>query len=1038
MNISKLSVNRPTLVIVFFTVLVFLGFFSYKNLNYELMPEFSSPVMTILTVYPGASPYEVENSVTKKIEDVITTVENVENIRSFSQEGYSLVLVELKLSADMNNALQDAQRKINSIKSTLPESILEPTLTRMSINDLPIMNLGVTSKMSEIEFYDLLKHRIQPELSRVEGVGEVTLVGGNEREIRVSLDQTRLETYKLPVIKVLQAIEASNMDFPTGRIKSRESQMVIRLSAKFKTKSDIENVVVASSDNGSPIKLKDIAEILDTEKDPSTIARVNGINSIGLSIKKQAGSNTVKVSHLVQDELKRLTETYKNYNLKFQIPMNSSEFTEKAASSVMSDLGYAILLVSLVMLVFLHSLRNAFIVMLAVPLSLVISFLGMYLLNYTLNMMTLLALSLVIGILVDDAIVVLENIYRHLEMGKDKVKATLDGRSEIGFTAVAITLVDVVVFLPIALSKSIISPIIAPYAMVIVITTLLSMLVAFTAVPLLTSRLGKLQHLDKRSITGRFTLWFESLVNAFSSVIHNILIWSFRHKALTFIIAGILFFGSVALIPAGFVGSEFASFGDAGEFIVQIELPKDATLEETNLKVLEIEQVLFNKPEVKTVFSTIGSSSSGMLGSSGGAYKAEIDVKLVEKEYRDVTSQIYAHKIKNELAATIVGAKINTALVNPFFGGTDDAPIQVVVKSDNPDSLNKYGTRIKKLVENTAGTRDVKSSLESAGPELLVEIDKEKMASLGLSLAEVGPVMQTAFSGNTDAKFKDGSYEYDINVILDQFNRQRASDVANLCFTNSSGEQVKLIQFAKIGYGTGSTKLDRYDRTSSVLIEGQVLGRASGDVGDDIKGKIAQLKLPDNVSISYDGDMKYQSEAFGSLGFALIASIFLVYMIMVALYESFLYPFVVLFSIPLAIIGAIISLALTKSTLSLFSLMGMVMLVGLVAKNAIIVVDFTNHLRKSGYGTMRALLTSTRLRLRPVLMTTMSMVIGLLPIALASGPASEWKNGLAWVLIGGLSSSMLLTLIIVPVVYLITDNIKERALKRSAGKKLFA
>jgi len=1028
MNITKISVNRPSLVVVIFTVLIFLGISSYKSLNYELMPSFSSPVFTIVTVYPGASPSEVENSVTKKLEDAVTSVEDLDDIRSISQEGVSVLVVSLKLSANVDNALQDAQRRVSAIKSTLPTGVLDPMVTKISISDLPVMNIGATASMPSTEFYDLLKYRIQPELSRLKGVGEIALIGGSEREIRVNLDSRKLEANNISSLQVLQAVQAANLNFPTGKIKNNNTQLAIRLSAKLKNVQDIENVVVTVSENGSKVKLKDIAEVLDVEKEPSMLARINGKSSVGLSIKKQSGSNTVEVCHLVNNKLKELEGTYKSKNIKFEVPFDSSIFTEEAADSVMHDLVYAIILVSLVMLVFLHGVRNSFIVMIAIPISLVISFLGMYILGYTLNLMTLVAMSLVIGILVDDAIVVLENIYRHMEMGKNRMQATLDGRAEISYTAIAITLVDVVVFLPIGLSKSMVSPILSPFALVIVVTTLLSLLVAFTVVPLLTSRLAKLEHLKKEMLTGRFFLWFEKQVDTFASILHHVLIWAFRHKLLTFIIVIVLFIGSVALIPAGFVGSEVFGIGDAGEFMIQVELPKDATLKETNMKVLEIERLLYKKHEIKSVFTTVGSSSSGFAsgGSQSDAYKAEIDVKLVDKNHRELTAQIYANRFKNELNAKVTGVKVRTVLLNPFFGGTDDSPIQVIVKSSDPDSLHKYAGVIKNLIAHTQGANDVNSSLEDANTEVVVDIDKEKMADFGLSLATVGPVMATAFSGNTDAKYKDGSYEYDIDIIYDSFDRRNRSDVSNLIFINSAGQQIKLSQFATITYGNGSTKLERYDRVSSITVQAQVLGRASGDVGDDIKSQIAKLALPPEVSISYDSDMKFQADAFGSLGFALLTAIFLVYLIMVALYESYLYPFVVLFSIPLAIIGAIFALALTKCNLSLFTIMGIIMLVGLVAKNAILVVDFTNHLKKNGYRTTRALLMATRIRLRPVLMTTMSMIIGLMPIALATGPASEWKNGIAWVLIGGLTSSMLLTLVVVPLVYSITDNLKSR------------
>jgi hydrophobic/amphiphilic exporter-1 (mainly G- bacteria), HAE1 family len=1028
MNITKISVNRPTLVVVIFTILIFLGISSYLSLNYELMPSISSPVITVITVYPGASPAEVENGVTKKIEDVMTSVENLENIRSISQEGVSILVLSLKLTANVDNALQDAQRRLSAAMSMLPTGVLDPMVTKLSTSDLPIMNIGATATLPPTEFYDLLKYTVEPELARIKGVGEISIIGGSEREIRVNLDPQKLEAYNISSLQVLQAIQTSNLEFPTGKIKDSESQMVIRLSARFKNIKDIENVVISVPGNDSKVKLRDIAEILDTEKEPDMAARVDGKTSVGLSIKRQTGANTVEVCHLLNKKLSELENTYKSTNLKFAVPFDSSIFTEKAADSVMHDLVFAILLVSLVMLVFLHGLRNAFIVMIAIPISLTVSFLGMFLMGYTLNLMTLVAMSLVIGILVDDAIVVLENIYRHMEMGKNRVQATLDGRSEISYTAIAITLVDVVVFLPIGLSKSIISPILAPFALVIVVTTLLSLLVAFTVVPLLTSRLAKVEHLRKELFTGRFFLWFEKQIDRFSSLLHAILLKALRHKGLTFAIVTIAFIGSVALIPAGFIGSEMASMGDAGEFIIQIELPKDATLKETNLKVLEVEKVLLSKTEVKNVFTTVGSSSSGLLsgGAQSNSYKAEIDVKLVDKEFREASAKIYANQIKNLLNSTITGAKVRTVLLNPMMGGTDDSPIQVIVKSTNPDSLYKYASVVKRLVENTSGANDVNSSLEDVSNEISVEIDKDKLADLGLTLQEAGMVMSTAFSGNTDAKFKDGAHEYDINVVYDEFNRRKLSDVSNLIFINALGQQVKLSQFAKVTYGKGSSKLERYDRISSITIESQVLGRASGDVGDDIKKQIAAINFPANVSISYDSDMKFQDDAFGSLGFALLTAIFLVYLIMVALYESYLYPFVVLFSIPLAIIGAILAMALTKNNLSIFTLMGMIMLVGLVAKNAILVVDFTNHLKRSGYRTSHALLKATQIRLRPVLMTTMSMIIGLMPIALATGAASEWKNGIAWVLIGGLTSSMLLTLVVVPVVYSIMENMKKK------------
>lgn len=1026
MNIAKISVNRPTLVVVIFTVLLFLGFAGYKSLKYELMPPMTAPAFIVTVNYPGASPSEVENDLTKKMEEIISSIENIDHLQSTSYEGMAVISVSMKISANIDNAIQDAQRRINASRNMLPKGIFEPVISKIAVGDLPVMKIGVTANLSSTEFYDLLKHTIQPELSRIKGVAEVSLTGGNEREIKVGLNPNKLKYNNLSSEQVLLAIQTSNMDVPAGKVKNKESEISIRLSGKFKNIGDIKNVVVSSDENGTKVLLKDVAEVLDVEKESTVLNRINGINSIGINIRKQTDANAVELCQTVTDKIAELEKEHQADKLQFNVAFNSSDFTEKAADSVMHDLVFAVILVALVMMVFLHGLRNAFIVMVAIPLSIISSFIGMYLLGYSLNIMTLLAMSLVIGVLVDDAIVVLENIYRHMEMGKNRVQATLDGRSEISFTAIAITLVDVVVFLPIGLSTGFISSLIAPFALVVVITTLLSLFVAFTAIPLLASRFAKLEKQNKVRLTGRFFIWIDNEINKFSDFIQKLLVKAMQHKIIALVTVTVMFIASVMLIPTGFVGTEAFSLGDAGEFVIQAEMSKDATLKQTNLKTLEIERILKSKPEVKSLFTTIGATSSGMSMGSGSSNLAEIDVKLVDKKLRDVSSGLYANQIKNELRTKVIGPKITAAVMNPLFGSTDDSPIQIIVQSSNPDSLAKYSVMIQHLVQGTTGTSDIKSSLDNESNEISVELDKNKMTDLGLNLTTVGSVMSTSFSGNTDTKFADGSYEYDINVVYDEFNRRSLDDVAGLTFVNSANQQIKLSQFATIGYKKGYSTLERYDKNSSITIQSQVMGRPSGDVGDEIKEKIEATKLPSDVSIHYAGDMEMQADGFGTLGFALLTAVFLVYLIMVALYESYLYPLVVLFTIPLAIIGAILGLALAKQTLNMFSMVGMIMLIGLVAKNAILIVDFTNHLRKQGKSTTEALLEATKVRLRPVLMTTSAMIIGLLPIALASGAASEWKNGIAWALIGGLTSSMFLTLIIVPVSFLIMESIKTR------------
>ncbi|MDB4584609.1 efflux RND transporter permease subunit, partial [Draconibacterium sp.] len=995
METAGLSVKRPTLIVVIFTILILLGGFSYKSMKYELMPKFTSPIFTVFTFYPGASPYDVENNVSKTIEDALSTLENIETIRSISQESVSMIIVELKFGADLDFLLQEAQRKVNALKGELPENTRDPIVTKYALDDFPIMNIGVNAELVPTELFDVVKYNLKPRLSGIKGVGEVTLIGGTEREIQVNVFPEELEAYDLSILQIVQTIQLAGIEFPAGKLKQNQREMTIRLSSKYKNLEDLNQLVIQSLPDGSTIKLTDVAEVYDAQKENKNLYRINGVPSIGMSIKKQADANAVEVSEAVKKEISVLEKSFEYCNLRFTIADDTTDFTRKAADDVMNDLVNAVILVTLVILLFLHSFRNAFIVMFAVPVSLISSFPGMLIFDFTLNIMTLLALSLVIGILVDDAIVVIENIHRHLEMGKKPIQATLDGVKEISVTVVSTTLVLVVVFLPVALVPSIIGPILKPFSIVIVFSTLMSLLVAFTIVPLLSSRYSKLETTNQPVIIN----WFEKQIKRFGDQIQKLLIWSLRRKVVVAFITTVLFILSVALVPMGFIGSEFLNPGDMNKFILQIELPKDATLQQTYRVVQEVERYLTSKPAVTEIFANIGSNNE-FLSIQGGANKAEVNVKLKNRNERDVSSDVYASQIKNELNQLIPGVKFRTAIVS-IVGGSDVSPIQVVIESTNSDSLILYAQKVKEIIGKVPGTTDVLMSFDTGNPELVVTINKEQMAKLGLTMAVVGPTIQTAFQGNTDSKFKAGQFDYDINVRFDEFNRKNIWDVQDISFVNAYGQVIKLYQFADIRESVASSKLERYSRIPSIMVESKVLGRSAGDVGAEIKEQLAAFQFPNEVSISYEGDMKYQADAFQSLFIAFVASLLLVYLIMVALYESYIYPLIVLFSVPLSIIGALLALALTKNTLSIFSLLGIIMLIGIVLKNAILIVDFASHLKQNGTKSLRAIITATKLRLRPILMTSLSLIIGLLPLALSQGSASEWKNGLAWVIIGG-------------------------------------
>ncbi len=1024
MTLTELSIKRPTLIVVIFSALAVIGLFSFTQLKYELLPKITPPWVTITTVYPGASPNEVETSITKLFEDAVSGVDKVKTVYGTSSEGVSFVSVEFAMSANVNVALQDVQRKVNEVLSQLPAGAKTPAISKIAIDEVPVLRMGLTANMPSREFYQLVKDKIRPMLSKIPGVGQIALVGGDEREIKVNIDAQKLRSYGLSLVQVTQAIKASNLDFPTGKVKEGEQQYIVRGAGKFTSIDGLRNLVIAQSRQGGDIKLSDIAEVEDGQKDYSQITRVDGKTAIGMMVSKQSDANTVDVSALVRKEIPRIESIYKENGVKFDVAQDGSTFTLDAANAVKKDLAIAVMLVALVMLAFLHSTRNSIIVMIAIPASMVSTFIAMYAFGMSLNLMTLLGLSLVVGILVDDSIVVLENIYRHMEKGEDRRTAALKGRNEIGFAALSITLVDVVVFVPLALVSGLVGNIMREFALTVVASTLMSLFVSFTITPLLASRFSKLEHLTRNSIFGRFAIWFEERFDKFTQTYLSVLKWGLANRGKVAMGTMAMLVASFALVPLGFIGSEFISVADRGEFAVTIELPPGSTIENTNFITQQAEKIISQTPEVRKTIVNVGASSDGVLSQSSNNI-AELNVALVPKKERTRSTDDVAASIKEKIAE-IPGVKVRA---NPIgiFGTANQTPIQLIVSATSYDDARTAAAMVADVVQKIPGTADVRLSSEEGKPETRVEIDRQKMASLGLTVADVGQTLRVAFNGDDESKFREGNNEYTIRIVYDQLDRSRTADIGSVTFVNRKGQLVELKQFAEIYQSTGPTKLQRQDRNSSVTVFSQAVGRPSGSIGEDIKAALAKVKLPHGVDIAYKGDLQNQSEGFDSLLLALVAAVLFMYMIMVALYDSYVYPFVVMFSVPVAMIGALLALALTMKSLSIFSILGIIMLVGLVGKNAILLVDRTNQTRaEQKLSVYDALIEAGHTRLRPIMMTTVAMVFGMLPIALSTEAGGEWKSSLAWAIIGGLISSLMLTLVLVPVVYTYVDGLRER------------
>lgn len=1024
MTVTELAIKRPKLIIVLYLIAGILGIYGYYNLNYELLPDITPPYVSVITVYPGASPNEVETSITKVIEDAVSGVNKIKRVYASSAEGVSFVFIEFLQSADANIALQDVQRKVNEVVATLPADAKTPTITKFSINELPILRMGVTATIEPTEFYQLLKDKIKPALTKLDGVGQVTFVGGEEREIKINVSLDRLNYYNLSILQVVQAIKSNNLNFPAGKIKDNDGQYIVRVSAKFKTVDEIKDIPIATLPNAGTIKIADVANVEDGVKDIQTITRINKKIAVGILINKQTDANAVEVSKLVRNELKKIEEEYKNYNLKFEIASDGSEFTLSAARAVNEDLLLAIIIVAIVMLIFLHSIRNSLIVLVAIPASFATTFIAMWALGFTLNLMTLLALSLVIGILVDDSIVVLENIDRHLMMGKDKFKAALDGRNEIGFSALSITLVDVVVFVPISLISGLIGNILRQFSLVVVVSTLSSLVVSFTLTPMFASRLAKVHNLNENTFWGRVGKYFENQFERLTNHYLKILNWALRNKGKVILISTVLLVSSFMLPIFGFLGAEFITPSDRGELSVIIEYPERVTIEQNNELTQQAETILLSMPEVKRVFTNVGYANDNFIVSETNN-KSELLVSLVDKKERNKSVTEISREIKQRLL-TIPGAKPRVTPVG-IFGMSEGSPIVVVVNGANYDDVAKVAKDIKELIKSVPGTGDVRTSSQDGKPEYQIRFDRQKMSQLGLSADMVAFTLRTAFTGDDNSKINpQGNEEFNIRIVLDQSDRNKTENLYKMKFMNNMGQLIQLQQFATIEPSIGPTVLERKNRNSSITIFSQAVGRTSGDIGNDIKKLIDNYQLPKGIRITYEGDLENQEDSFSSLLNALFIAILFVYLIMVALYDNWVYPFVVIFSVPLAVIGALYGLALMMKTINIFSLLGIIMLVGLVAKNAILLVDRANQMKAEGLSTIEALIDAGKTRIRPIIMTTAAMIFGMLPIALSVSDGAEIKSGLATAIIGGLTSSLFLTLILVPVVYVKVEQWKEK------------
>lgn len=1030
MTLTEVSIKRPAFITMVFTALAALGIFAYSQMGVDLLPKMDWPMVSIVTIYPGAGPKEVESEVAKPIEEALSSLNGLKHIRSFSNEGVSVLLAEFSFTTDVEVATNEVQRKVDGVRADLPKEIYTPTVTKSDINDFPIVRIAMSSnQLDSRALHQFADEHVAPRLEQLPGVSSLEIVGGRLREIRIEVDNDRLRAYNLSILQVSQALQRENLDFPTGKINSPENQYIVRVAGKF-TSPEAMNDIVLAANGDSRIYLRDVARVLDTFNEDVTYTRLNGEPAVGLYLQRQSGSNSVQVAGLVRAELARI-ESEQEGRIHFEVAQDITQFTLHSVNEVKRDLGLAVLMVALVLFVFLHSFRNSFIVLLSIPTSLITTFIMMQAFGFTINLVSLMALALVIGILVDDSIVVLENIHRHLEHGEEPQAAALKGRNEIGFAAIAITLVDVVVFLPIALIGGIVGKIFKEFGLTIVVSTLLSLFVSFTLTPMLASKWSRAGRTSFRwpwlhAVIDTFEAWQQNLNERY----RRLLAWSLDHRKTILATSFALLLASFALVPLGAIGTEFMTEADRGEFAVNLEMPIGTALDLTDNATRQVESLLAGMPEVTRYLATVGKSQSEWT-SAQRPNVAQIAVTLKQKRERERSTA----EVMNEIAAAsarIPGLVVRMSPIS-MFGAAQESPLQIEVKGPDLEKLAAVAEQVANLTASVPGTRDVKSSWEEGQPEIQISVDRERAAQFGLTLGEIGVAMRTALEGDIATKFKDGNSEFDTRVVLAKANRSNPADVEKVTLVNYRGERIFLGQVAEVYYGKGPTMISRKDRERLITVSSNLSGTVPlGQITQEIQRRGAAIALPAGVTVAYAGDVQNMQDMFRDMMIAITFAALFVYMIMVALFESYAHPFTIMFSIPVALVGGLGALALTGQTLNMFSMIGILLSMGLVTKNAILLVDRTNEQRGRGLSVREALLEAGPTRLRPILMTTLTMVLGMAPLALALGAGSEIRQSMAIVVIGALISSTLLTLVLVPVIYTYVEGFRRRLARRKA------
>ena len=1011
MKLADISIRRPVFAIMLIASLLVFGLVSYPRIGVDLFPNVEFPFVTVTVVYPGADPGSMETKVADPLEEALNTMSGIKVLKSISLESVCQILIQFELEVKVDAAVQDVRDRVSATLSKLPQGVEPPVVQKFDVGAAPVMSVALSGKLPVRELTRLADDVVKARVQRIPGVGAVDLVGGREREIHVLVDPSRLDGRGLTVQDVIGALQAQNMELPAGRIEQGQREFSVKTKGEVRSTQEIADIVITGV-GGARVRIGDVASVEDGSAEARSHSSMDGVGAVALVIRKQSGSNTVAVAHEVHKELRALAPQIQKAGARLDVPTDNAPFIEHSINDVKFDLWFGALLAVVVILFFLHDFRATLISALAIPTSVVATFAFVQVMGFTFNNMTMLALSLSIGILVDDAIVVIENIHRHLEMGKPALKAASEATAEIGLPVLATTFSIVAVFVPVAVMKGIIGRFFFQFGMTVAFAVLVSLLVSFTLTPMMASRI--LRRADDHR-PNAFVRASERILGAIDDGYRRILGAALRHRAITLLVAAGALVASFVLVSR--VKMEFLPPEDRAQFQVTVELPTGTSLETSSQYAETIAADLRKHgPGVTGAFITVGGGSQGQVNIG------QIQVLLSPRTQR----KFHQEDAMAWVRARYQGVKTALISVNPISpiggdSGFKQQPIQFNIRGTNPAELEKAAQALMAELKKVPGLVDLDTSYRGGKPELSFDIDRDRAAEMGVPVAAIATTLRALVAGDKVTELKEGLELYDVTVQLPTETKRELASLANLAVRGSTGQLVPVSNVVRVQRGEGPSQIDRQARQRQITIFAGLQGMPLGEALNHVNAAAAKA-VPKTLDTDYAGMGEIMGESFGYMFLALILAVILVYMILAAQFDSVVHPFTIMLSLPLSVVGAFGGLFISGMTLNIFSMIGLIMLMGLVTKNAILLVDFTNTLRHQGLSAEDALMQAGPIRLRPILMTTFAMIFGMLPVALALGEGGEVRAPMAVTVIGGLITSTMLTLVVVPVFYTIMDR----------------